>query len=98
MKHTSGSFSHETSPRACLPPSVGVLAGAGLRAERRQETQERGSKPAPAKSIINLGCWGRVTQSAPLALGNGSGASTAAQGRGWEMRFAEAPDVSEWAG
>lgn len=56
---------------ACLPPSVGVLAGAGLRTGRHQETQEPGSEPASVKLIINLGCWGRVIQSTPLALGIG---------------------------
>lgn len=56
---------------AGLPPSAGVLAGAGLRTGRLQETQEQGSKPASVKLMINLGCWGRVTQSTPVALGTG---------------------------
>lgn len=56
---------------ACLPPAAGVLAGAGLRAGRRQETQEQGSAPAAVKLIINVSCWGRVTQSTSVALGTG---------------------------
>lgn len=51
------------------PPSVQVLAGAGLRTGRLQGTQGGGSKPLRAQLIINLGCSERVTHSTPLALG-----------------------------